>query len=216
MIAMPQNPLPDLIGRLLREPLVLVVLVSWIAGGIGKILQAKKKRDAALGRSRGLGDRLDDAREVTRPASGRRSPEEVAAEMRRLLGMDRPPAAQPQPQPQPRPQLARPQPKPQPVVQRREASEGDRGTQPMRPSQIGKVTTHVDPHVGEGVQRRAAPTSGGVAAHELGTLGGRSHVAGRRGAQSARGLVDLSDMSRAIVLREILDEPRALRPWGSY
>jgi hypothetical protein len=215
MIAMPQNPLPDLIGRLLREPLVWIVLVSWIAGGIGKILQAKKKRDAALGRSRGLGDRFDDAREVTRPASGRRSPEEVAAEMRRLLGMDRPPVAQPQPQPQPRPQLARPQ-APPPVVQRREASEGDRGTQPMRPSQLGKVSTHVDPHVGEGVQRRAAPMSGGVAAHELGTLGGRSHVAGRRGAQSARGLVDLSDMSRAIVLREILDEPRALRPWGGY
>jgi hypothetical protein len=215
MIAMPQNPLPDLIGRLLREPLVWIVLVSWIAGGIGKILQAKKKRDAALGRSRGLGDRFDDAREVTRPASGRRSPEEVAAEMRRLLGMDRPPVAQPQPQPQPRPQLARPQ-APPPLVQRREAMEGDRGTQPMRPSQLGKVSTHVDPHVGEGVQRRAAPMSGGVAAHELGTLGGRSHVAGRRGAQSARGLVDLSDMSRAIVLREILDEPRALRPWGSY
>ena len=60
MIAMPQNPLPDLIGRLLREPLVWIVLVSWIAGGIGKILQAKKKRDAALGRTRGAGDRLFD------------------------------------------------------------------------------------------------------------------------------------------------------------
>ena len=215
MIAMPQNPLPDLIGRLLREPLVWIVLVSWIAGGIGKILQAKKKRDAALSRTRSAGDRLDGERASSRMPQGRRSPEEVAAEMRRLLGMDRPPVAQPQPQPQPRPQLARPQ-APPPLVQRREAMEGDRGTQPMRPSQLGKVSTHVDPHVGEGVQRRAAPMSGGVAAHELGTLGGRSHVAGRRGAQSARGLVDLSDMSRAIVLREILDEPRALRPWGGY
>lgn len=210
MIAFPQNPLPDLIGRLLREPLVLVVLVSWIAGGIGKVLQAKKKRDAALSRGRSPIERPDRDRDDARK-SGRRSPEEVAAEMRRLLGMDRPAAGTPPPQT--RPQPIRPV-TPPPVPQRREATEGDRGTQPMRPSQIGKVTTHVDPHVGEGVQRRAAPMSGGVAAHELGTLGGRSHLAGRRRAQSARGLVDLSDLSRAIVLREILDAPRALRPWG--
>ncbi len=211
MIAFPQNPLPDLIGRLLREPLVLVVLVSWIAGGIGKVLQAKKKRDAALGRARSPIERLDRDRAESRAPSGRRSPEEVAAEMRRLLGMDRPAAATPPPQP--RPQPIRPV-TPPPVPQRREATEGDRGTQPMRPSTLGRVATHVDPHVGEGVQRRAAPTSGGVAAHELGTLGGRSHAAGSRRAQSSRGLVDLADLSRAIVLREILDAPRALRPWG--
>ena len=32
-----------------------------------------------------------------------------------------------------------------------------------------------------------------------------------KASQRARGLVDLSDLSRAFVLREILDQPRALR-----
>lgn len=205
MIAQPQNPLPDLIGRLLREPLVLLLLLSWVGGLVTKVLQAKKKRDAARPR---LDQELEE--QAARPSRGRRTPEEVAAEMRRLLGMDPAPA---------RPVPAAPKPPAVAPVSRRivreENREGDRGSEPMRVSQLGKVATHVDPHVGEGVQRRAAPMSGGVAAHELGTLGGRSHAATVSRAQTARRLLDLSDLSRAFVLREVLDAPRALRGWDS-
>jgi len=201
---MPQNPLGDLIGRLLREPLVLILLLSWVAGGIGKIAQSRKK---AAQRAQPSGELGDLAETMQRPVSQRRSPEEVAAEMRRLLGMDRAPAAQPAPAPAPRP-VAVPALK-KPV--RREAREGDRAPEPLHPSSIGRVATHVDPHVGESMQRRASPTSGGVAAHELGTLGGRRGAAAGHASQRARGLVDLSDLSRAFVLREILDQPRALR-----
>jgi hypothetical protein len=52
-----------------------------------------------------------------------------------------------------------------------------------------------------------------VAAHELGTLGGRQHGHSGRGASADRRLFDLQDLSRAIVLREVLDEPRAVRGW---
>lgn len=216
MIALPQNPLPDLLGRLLREPLVLLLLVSWVLGGLGKILQAKKKRDEVARRRREAHGDLGSQPEIEESRQPRRrTPEEVAAEMRRVLGMDPAPAARPA-QPAPR---QKPQPKPLVKPQQRlefagrEAAEGDRGPQPMRVSQLGRVDIHVDPHVGENVQRRAAPTSGGVASHELGTLGGRQHRRAAATAQRARGLVDLSDLSRAFVLREILDEPRALRGW---
>lgn len=206
MIALPQNPLPDLLGRLLREPLVLLLLVSWVLGGLGKILQAKKKRDEYARRRREAAGTFGSQPEIDEPQRPRRrTPEEVAADMRRMLGMDPAPALRPA---QPKPQ-ARPETEPR----QREAAEGDRGPQPVRLSQLGRVDIHVDPHVGEKVQRRAAPTSGGVASHELGTLGGRQHQRAAVTAQRARGLVDLSDLSRAFVLREILDEPRALRGW---
>ena len=201
---MPQNPLGDLIGRLLREPLVLILLLSWILGGIGKLAQARKK---AAQRAHPNGGLSDVAESMQRPVSQRRSPEEVAAEMRRLLGMDRAPAAQPAPAPRPVvvPALKRPV--------RREAKEGDRGPEPLRASSMGKVGTHVDPHVGESMQRRSSVMSGGVASHELGTLGGRRGATAAHASQRARGLVDLSDLSRAFVLREVLDQPRALRGW---
>lgn len=210
MIALPQNPLPDLIGRLLREPLVWLLLVSWVLGGLGKIVQAKKKRDEIANRRRDAKGDFGARPEIAEPQPPRRrTPEEVAAEMRRVLGME------PSPSPNsPKPsQQARPMPQPRAEFAGREAAEGDRGPQPMRVSQLGRVDIHVDPHVGENVQRRAAPTSGGVASHELGTLGGRQHQRAAAASQRARGLVDLSDLSRAFVLREILDEPRALRGW---
>lgn len=215
MIALPQNPLPDLLGRLLREPLVLLLLVSWVLGGLGKIVQAKKKRDEVAGRRGRSSDDVGAEPGADGRQPRRRTPEEVAAEMRRVLGMDPAPSPRPaQPAPQAKPQQ-RPQLRPQqrPEFAGREAAEGDRVPQPMRVSQLGRVDIHVDPHVGENVQRRAAPTSGGVASHELGTLGGRQHRRAAATAQRARGLVDLSDLSRAFVLREILDEPRALRGW---
>ncbi len=206
MIALPQNPLPDLIGRLLREPLVLLLLVSWVLGGLGKVLQAKRKRDElARQQPAAKGDFGSPPPIARREIPRRRTAEEVAAEMRRVLGMD---PAPPVPAASPT-SLSRPEPE----TRRREASEGDRGPQPMRVSQLGKVSTHVDPHVGDTVMRRAAPLSGGVAAHEMGTLGGRHHAPVAVAAERARGLIDLSDLSRAFVLRELLDAPRALRGW---
>ena len=209
MAALAQGPLPDLLGRLLREPLVLVLLITWIVGGIGKVLQSKKKREEAI-RSRGGRSEAFDAE------PRRRTPEEVAAEMRRVLGME-PAQAAAKPVKRyvtpPRVPIRTSLRRPDQEARRFDAQEGDRGTQPMRVSELGKVDIHVDPHVGEGMQRRAAPTSGGVAAHELGTLGGRQHGHSGRGASADRRLFDLQDLSRAIVLREVLDEPRAVRGW---
>lgn len=185
----------ELLRILFENPLLLIVLIGWIAGAIGKVVQAKKKLDTARGRSTS-----STPTATSSPRSGRTA-EEVAAEMRRILGMDGPPA-----RPSPPVVEARP------VAMRREASEGDRGPEPLRPTRLGSVQVHVDPHVGESVQRRAAPVSGQVAGHALGTLGGRP-AATRTAGTARRRFVGLEDLERAMVLREVLDAPRALRGW---
>lgn len=219
-----------LLELLLREPLLLVILLGWIAGGIGKLAQAKKKRAASERRSAeatptlpnaaGAQGSLPQAAERARRA---RTKEEVAAEMRRILGMEPTPlqkptvkAKAPAPKPPPPPQripIGQPLSRPAPALGRQvEANEGDVGSHPMRPSQFARVGTHVDPHVGESMQARKSPRSGGVAAFELGTLGGRPAAVRFAGA-ARRGLVELGDLKRAIVLTEILGAPRALREW---
>ncbi len=182
-------PLDKLLELLFREPLLLILLLGWIVGGLGKLMQQKKKGPAAAPRSK--------ARPARAPA---RSPEEIAAEMRRLLGME--------PAPRQKPAAAPPQ-----VPAAREAF-AERPPEPLRPATLGRVEVHVDPHVGERMQQRRAPSSGGVARRELGTLGGRT-VAARQLGPARKSLVDLSDLKRAVVLREILDAPRALRDWDN-
>jgi hypothetical protein len=186
-------PLDKLLELLFREPLLLILLLGWIVGGLGKLMQQKKKGPAAAPRSK--------ARPARAPA---RSPEEIAAEMRRLLGME--------PAPRQKPAAAPPQvPAARPPA--REAF-AERPPEPLRPATLGRVEVHVDPHVGERMQQRRAPSSGGVARRELGTLGGRN-VGARQLGPARKSLVDLSDLKRAVVLREILDAPRALRDWDN-
>lgn len=190
--------LDELLRILFENPLLLIVLIGWIAGAIGKVVQVKRKVDTARRRAEPQGGAAPSSQ---RPA---RTAEEVAAEMRRILGMDGPSAAPARPTP--------PAVEVRPVPVRREATEGDLGPQPLRPARLGNVQVHVDPHVGESVQRRAAPVSGQVTGHSLGTLGGRAAVA-RTAGTARRRFAGLEDLERAMVLREVLDAPRALRGW---
>ncbi len=219
-------PIDKLIELLLREPLILVIVIGWIAGGIGKAIHAKKKRaelqqrrapssppTVANGGSQGsLPQRAETARRA-------RTAEEVAAEMRRILGMEPALLAKREQKPAPKPAAPRQPPAP-PLrrpeaaepLRRQEASEGDVGSHVMRPSQFARIGTHVDPHVGESMQARKSPRSGGVAAHEMGTLGGRGRSVSAV-SEHHRGLAQLGDLKRAIVIFEILSAPRAMREW---
>ena len=193
----------ELILRLFREqPLLAVVAALWVFGVIASALRKKKQ-------STGEPD-ADEAE--TEPSSSRgsspsttmteRSAEEVAREMRRILGVEPaepPPVEPPAPPPLPvrRREVAMPEREPTPVVP----------TTPLR-----RLPVHVDPHVGEGIQRRAAPDSGRVGAHpghELGSLGGRTAAHTRRGVRGHR--YELDDLKRILVLNEILGPPLALR-----
>ncbi len=192
----------ELILRLFREqPLLAVVAALWVFGVIASALRKKKQ-------STGEPDADGADAEPSSPGStasttmSERSAEEVAREMRRILGVE---SAEPPP-------VEPPAPPPLPV-RRREVVTPEREPTPVVPSTPRrKLPMHVDPHVGEGIQKRAAPDSGLVGAHpghELGSLGGRTAVRTRRGVRGHR--YELDDLKRILVLNEILGPPLALR-----
>jgi hypothetical protein len=195
---------------LTQNPILLVIVAAWIAGAIGNAAKtAKQARERAARRTSPPPPQPEAARrrEPVRPGPTRpaqRSPDEVAAEMRRILGMDveTVPVA-----PEKSPLVVRPK--------RREVVEPERPPAPALPTtQARRLEVHVDPHVGESMQRRHSPQTGKVGAREagstFGTLGGRVHGA-RRGRGAGSSLVNLTDLKRAFVTSEILGAPLSLR-----
>ena len=212
------------IDFLIANPLVLLILFAWVAGMIGNIGKAAKKareRTERTERTRSATPAQQPQHPQQPPARepGTRSAEEVAQEMRRILGLD-PEHEEEQPSeppPQPRPLSKPPAPLggpsgsvPQEVGRRELAAE--RPPTPVMPTtQERRIVTHVDPHVGERIARRAVQ-GGLVGKHEpspLGTLGGRVSGPARARRKSVR--YSLDDVQKALVLNEILGKPLALR-----
>jgi len=186
----------QLIEQLLQNPGLVLLGLVWIVASIAGSIQRVKRQQ----------QRTQSPLPPSEDAAGRRptpTAEEIAAEMRRALGLD--PKPQPQQQAPKKPQ-PRPEPRRVPI-----ATGGERPPQPLQPRELGKVTTHVSSHVGERLEQRRDPQSGAVGAQQLGTLGGRAATRGRRGREGGSELVDLHDLPRAIVLREIFDQPLSLR-----
>lgn len=189
-----------LLEFLFKNPILLFVLVAWVAGMIGNARRAAQRRRQA--------PPIPTARPST-PAGDpaeRRSAEEVAREMRRILGMEEAPAAPPPPMPEPK----------APVVVRRNAAEPERPPVVVVPStQNRRLQLHEASHVGERMQQRGAPHGSrkgppAGADRDFGSLGGRVHAsAGIR--RDGRRLVDLADLKRSFVMNEILGKPLALR-----
>lgn len=228
-----------LIAFFLKNPILLIVVVVWLLGIVGNIAKAAKKaRERAEAAAR-RGQRDEPAAPSLPPAPARapepmRSADEVAREMRRILGMepdatdaargdrssspespsrrDEPVAAEPVRSDPVRVEPVRVDPLPQ--RRPRNVAAPERPPAPLAPTTSSRrLAIHVDPHVGEGIQRRGSVASGRVGehpGHELGTLGGRVHQEGRRSVGSSRYALD--DLKRALVLNEILGPPLALRP----
>ena len=232
------------VWRILRDnPILLLLVGSWIVGGIGSAVRKARERAEAerrAGRRIPAASAGEDVRtlqaEPVRPAE-----EDVAEKLRRILGemeSGGQPASQRTPEPasrrEPQPHsfdedveeeirevTVREEPRavpvrtaaPPPLPQR--SAPTSYTPRPFVPSTLGKVPVQVQPHVGESIQRRAAPASGAVAATRLGELGGRGPAETRRRVGGKGALVDLSDLRSAIVLREVLDRPLAMREeWG--
>ena len=240
------------IDFLFANPLIAILLIGWLFGGIGKMLkgnaEAKQRRQR---RERAEPDRQPDAGSrawptgqqqrqrtlqqspvqepvrrqleqtsspTSRPA-GKPSADDVAAEMRRILGMDAPKAKpqqstssrqptgnarssqqlQPQALSQPMPSQAA---QPIPLVP-------DAQTKTRRA--VGDFQTQVDPHVGEKMQARGGPSSGRVGMNQLGGLGGRSAGVRKPTRRKASRFVDLRDMAKVFVLKEVFDKPVGMR-----
>lgn len=194
--------------RILQEnPILLVILVVWIAGAVGNVARSAKKGEAERKRryERMADDREREARieqQQARPAA--RSADEVAAEMRRILGME---------EAQEKAPARGPAARPEPLGARRDVAEPERAPRPVMPSTAARtLDVHVDPHVGDKIkERHLAPGRAGLGkVREIGTLGGRAHeIRGPRRRIGAR--YSLADLKTAIVLNEILGPPLALR-----
>ena len=193
-----------LIQFLFDHPILMFVLVAWAAGMIGNVIRSAKKARERAEQQR----RMPQARREHAPPAAPeqpRSTEDVAAEMRRILGMETEPV-----RPRPRPVAPPPPQPPPPRAPRAEA--GERPPQISLPTtQDRKLEIHVDPHVGEVMQRRhMAPKT--AADRGLGTLGGRTARQRRRMGIGDR--YSLADLKTAFVLSEIIGPPRALRDTG--
>lgn len=217
----------DWLLRLLKDnPILLFFVLAAVANLVGSVAKARQK--AASRRPPQLPKTKDRAawpdqpsRPEPRPqpraaapgplarpnpaAPAKNTADEIAAEMRRILGLDV--------ELEPVETVAR-----EPI--RREAVR--RPIEPERPPTPVEPTTgqrmlpsQVDSHVGERLAARQGPRSGRVGAHERGwgSLGGR-RVEGLGVGISGpvQSLVDLRDLKRVILGAEILGPPVALRP----
>jgi hypothetical protein len=189
-----------LIQFLIEHPILLFVLAAWLFGGIGKIGKAAQRARSAAGPQ-------------AKGAAGQRSAEEVAAEMRRILGMDdaRTASSREMPEPltevEPDPEMARPAPR----LARREVVAPERPPAPLGSAFSRRLPTPGTSHVGESIERRQTPASGRVGqAADFGGLGGRV-TAGQRLRRADARLVDVVDLKRALVMNEVLGPPLALR-----
>ncbi len=233
-----------LLSMLLKEPLILFVVGAWIIGIIGSVVKSAKKARERAEQARQLpSEQVERARpepvQMPTPVARERSAEEIAREMRRILGVETVPAeaaagdrSAPESSRGHRRETearhgdvvdhaensgsAEPPPLP-PTPRRRNVVVPERAPVPVVPStNRRRLPTQVDPHVGESMQHRVAPQSGRVGGHaagaEIGNLGGRVHDASSQ--LEVRGRYTLSDLKRVVVMSEILGRPLSLRSPG--
>lgn len=198
-----------------RNPWLAFVAVAWIAGIVGNIAKAAKRRQ----------QQASLPRQQPTPAMPPSQPDAdaVAREMRRILGQaerdEQRERERSMPRPEPvatesgtsefePPALPNRTPLPLPSVQRRNRVEPERAPTPVVPATAPRrLPTQIESHVGEKLaQRHVRPTA---APHELGTLGGRAHQTAGRRVDTRRFALD--DLKRAFVLSEILGPPLASR-----
>lgn len=192
----------QLFDFLMQRPILLFVLVAWIAGMIGNAAKAMRKaRERAEAQRRMPPAGPPPVRTVGRSqAPGQASADDIAAEMRRILGMETVPR--------------RTAPAPTPAPVRRATLQAERPPTPVLPTtQQRHIEIHVDPHVGESIGDRIERHSSAAATRRdtssLGSLGGRVHA--HRGRREAAHRFALDDLRTALVLNEILGPPLALR-----
>jgi hypothetical protein len=178
-----------LVRFLFDNPLLLFLLVAWIGGAIARLAKAKQARQAAGGAPALPRRQPGEARR----GEGPRSADEVAAEIRRALGLDGPnPPARREPAPVRRPDVERP---PTPVVPT---------------TQQRRLELHGAPHVGEQIQRRPTFRTPAASSSGIGGLGGRNPAVAAAQERRRRRCLP-ADLAQAIVTAEVLGPPVALR-----
>jgi hypothetical protein len=211
----------DLINLLLNQPILLIILIGWIVSMLGGVMRRAVERQ-----------QREQRQQQRKPKPEQKSAEEIAAELRRMMGMEartevreppaqRPPAQRPVP-PQPLPQAlddveaardARRQRREQELAEaealrraRLEAAARAEGRPLPKPQPAKAPSISVAPHT----LSTAEHTLGKIKAEPRTPARQRSRLeiapplSGRR--------IDLRDPARAIILTEVLGPPLALRP----
>lgn len=214
---------------LTANPILFLFIGAWVIGAIGNAVRsrnARQKREEARS-TRRQSDPIAPAQRVepraSRPTAASapppvpqqqptsaRGPDEIAAEMRRILGLEqepppRAPEVMPRVEPVRRPAGSRPVPPELPPT-------------PLAPATAARMLErHIDPHVGEGITSRKAAGSGRVGKHDRawGSLGGRRRDIAIEVAGQRERIVDFRDLKRIIVGAEILGPPIAFRDLDS-
>lgn len=183
-----------IIQLLWEQPFLALLLIGWLLGAVGGVLKRSARR-AADRRQREQAPSPSQSQSL--PASPQRrrpSSEEVAAEMRRILGMDPPARAQPVPQ--------RRVPPPAPPVRRPVVAAPTVVVPPPKPvSRIGELQARLE---------REDSRAGNLGSRDIGTLGGRGTLR-QQLRHSSAGLINLNDLPRQFVMMEVLGKPLALR-----
>ena len=219
-----------------RNPWVLIILLPWALSIVGGVFTKAARKSAEQQRraQRGAGVELQEKRQEKLPEQPKRpEPEQIAAEIRRMMGME--PAAK-----APEPKTSRPtpralqQPRPRVVVLEEEWEEAPALAEPppepaarpqaghlggLRERMAARATArrtisklagrHIDPATEHGgVHERHLQTG---LMRKLRSREGRG--AGRRmsGLRAAGTLADLSDPVKAFVMLEILGPPKGLQ-----
>lgn len=214
----------DRLFRLLLEnPFLLLVLVAWIGGAIANVLRATKRAKERTEQARRDMGRRDEARaqrtaaepvstepRTTEPS---RSAEDVAAEMRRILGMDGPLPRSARRSPS-LPEVAVELPPSTPPPRRPLRTDvvlPERAPRPVVPTtQSRSLELHGDSHVGDAIRSRHLTTPSARHGAAVGNLGGRvpeGHTVRRR--STSRYAIE--DLKKAFIVNEILGPPLSLR-----
>lgn len=190
-----------LVRFLFDNPLLLFLLVAWIGGAVARVAKRKQAQNAGGGAAAPRRQPSGSSR-----GDGPRSADEVAAEIRRALGLDGPrESARREPQPPP---VRR---EPAPVQSPVRRSEVERPPTPVVPTtQQRRLELHKAPQVGEGVQRRPTFRPTPASASGIGGLGGRNADPAAVTQVRRRRFLP-SDLAQAIVIAEVLGPPVAMR-----
>jgi hypothetical protein len=183
---------------------------------IARSLQVKPeaKSDASFVGGLGSGERgaLPSRRKATKamqsPSSAaargrklKRSPDEIAAEMRRLLGLQQEPAQAPTPAP-----VVPETPEPEVVIA---------NSRPQIRAVSDVMMSSIESHVGEGMRdRHMAKTEVGHvhgSRGSIGNLGGRVTASTAREVAKSRRRYAINDLKQAIIMSEIVSPPVTMR-----
>lgn len=212
--------MPDILQRLLQEPIILLILATWIISMLGNVMQKAARRAQ---QQRAEQRRAPDPRQVGggTTASRRPDPDDIAREIRRAMGLERDrPASRPPPVPEEAGTGAGGARAPRSAghveqAPERRASFDERRQRPtivvddarprrtLRQELAERDAKAAADLARQGVADRILITQIGMPGSTIREIGG----ARRRG----RGLLDLSRPAAAIVAMEVLGKPIALR-----